>query len=727
MTVTTTLDREYFECDGVNKNFPFDFKFLDSSHIFVYLIDSEGVPTGKTLNIDYSLSGVGNSGGGSVTFLVAPPYNYRVLVRRVVPQTQPTSIRNQGAFFPSIHEDVFDRLTMLSQQSISESSTALKLNLAGTSWDFKGLRGINVGSPVSENDAATKKSVEDYVGSVIATGQGPINSAANVLYTDPFGQVKTVQDFSGPGGAKMSGWKRSPLTSAISTVGQMLDAQGRSILEFADLVTNKPDPANPNTWDWTPAFTKACEGQISLFPAGEQCTVVVPPGIYKVSKFVCGRRVQMYFAGGSLAPFDRTAVEPYLVKCIGHSRIYNITVDMDYATKYDTVMWFRGRHIDVFGPEIWRAKNCFTFGDPAWANDPALGVLGDSEVNIIGGDTVWCVQHHKCYGQNTIVTFTGNHKGYIYQDSLDPSDPRYAEWMAIEPIYGENWGGLIYYTGCMLATFTGQVTMLRSHVQPVPTDNPAYKNAYGKYYLDNCHIEAGRFFECVDGAVGFKANDTSTRMFTMRGCNGFLTGNPAWMVGTGESLQSVYIDDSNNFYGQQVLERLIYAPAAPVHFGLKAFTNIKDADPFAAMYMTKSFGYPGFNPVRKTSTAQSFTPSFTTVVHTTIASADIRNYLQTAWTSMSNGRFIPTVPIGNLEIQVALSFTGGQLSDVTTFRAVVDGAQQDIISVAGVLPTTTLRVRRMKAGQSLEIQVSQSQSRTADGSTSNRIIFTGDV
>lgn len=528
-------------------------------------------------------------------------------------------------------------------------------------------------------------------------------------------------------GARQVGWIRSPLTSAINTAGQMLDAQGRSIWEFEDLVTNKPDPANSNTWDWTPAFTKACEGQISLFPAGEQCTVVVPPGIYKVSKFVCGRRVQMYFAGGSLAPFDRTAVEPYLVMCIGHSRIYNITVDMDYATKYDTVMWFRGRHIDVFGPEIWKAKNCFTFGDPAWANDPALGVLGDSEVNIIGGDTVWCVQHHKCYGQNTIVTFTGNHKGYIFQASLDPSDPRYAEWMAIEPIYGENWGGLIYYTGCMLATFTGQVTMLRSHVQPVPADNPAYKNAYGKYYLDNCHIEAGRFFECVDGAVGFKANDTSTRMLTMRGCNGFLTGNPAWVVGTGESLQSVYIDDSNNFYGQQVLERLIYAPTAPVHFGLKAFTNIKDGDPFAAMYMAKAFGYPGFNPVRKTNTSQAFSTSFTTVVHSTIVAADIRTDLQTAWTSMANGRLTTPVYMRNIEVQVALAFTGGQLTDSTTFRAVVDGAQQDIVSVSGILPTATLRVRRLKVGQQLEIQVSQNQSRTADGSASNRIIFTGDV
>ena len=31
--------------------------------------------------------------------------------------TQETSIRNQGGFFPEIHEDAFDKLTMLVQQA----------------------------------------------------------------------------------------------------------------------------------------------------------------------------------------------------------------------------------------------------------------------------------------------------------------------------------------------------------------------------------------------------------------------------------------------------------------------------------------------------------------------------------------------------------------------------------------------------------------------------------
>lgn len=94
---------------------------------------------------------------------------------------------------------------------------------------------------------------------------------------------------------------------------------------------------------------------------------------------------------------------------------------------------------------------------------------------------------------------------------------------------------------------------------------------------------------------------------------------------------------------------------------------------------------------------------------------------------MANGRFTPPVAMRNLEVQIALSFTGGQVTDSTTFRALVDGVQQDIIAVTGVLPTATLRVRQLKAGQTLEVQATQTQSRTADGSASNRIIFTGDV
>lgn len=218
MTVTTTLDRQFFPGDGSNKNFPFNFKFFDNSQIYVYLIDPSGNSVGKILNVDYTLSGALSPAGGQVVMSVAPPLNYRLLIRRILSQTQPTSIRNQGAFFPAIHEDVFDRLTMQIQQVSAIAEGSLQLDLSGSFWDFKNHRGINLSTPVDDQDAATKKSVEDYVASILATGQGPVNTAANVLYIAPDGSTKNLQQMSGPGGAAMLGYGAGTVADILQHV-----------------------------------------------------------------------------------------------------------------------------------------------------------------------------------------------------------------------------------------------------------------------------------------------------------------------------------------------------------------------------------------------------------------------------------------------------------------------------------------------------------------------------
>lgn len=122
MTVTTTLDRQYFNGDGTNKVFPFNFSYFNSGQIYVWLVAADGTMTPQVLTTDYSLVGGLPVVAGTVTMIVAPPIGTRLLIRRVIAETQPTSIRNQGAFFPEIHEGVFDRLTMLIQQVGSQST-----------------------------------------------------------------------------------------------------------------------------------------------------------------------------------------------------------------------------------------------------------------------------------------------------------------------------------------------------------------------------------------------------------------------------------------------------------------------------------------------------------------------------------------------------------------------------------------------------------------------------
>lgn len=179
MTVTTTLDRQYFNGDGSNKNFPFNIKFFENSQIYVYLINSDGDAIGQTLNVDYTLSGAQNVSGGTVAFTTAPSVGTaNVLVQRVLPFVQPTSIRNQGAFFPAIHEDVFDRLTMEIQQASAFGSNSLQKNAARTGWDFESLRGINAADPVNPQDVVTKSWFQLYLDGF----SGAVNNTQNISY-----------------------------------------------------------------------------------------------------------------------------------------------------------------------------------------------------------------------------------------------------------------------------------------------------------------------------------------------------------------------------------------------------------------------------------------------------------------------------------------------------------------------------------------------------------------
>jgi len=73
------------------------------------------------------------------------------------------------------------------------------------------------------------------------------------------------QELSGIGGAAMSGWKRLPLHTTIRTVNDYLNSTLPSIFENAYLVTDKPDPEDPSTWDWTAALQQSINDHDVVF------------------------------------------------------------------------------------------------------------------------------------------------------------------------------------------------------------------------------------------------------------------------------------------------------------------------------------------------------------------------------------------------------------------------------------------------------------------------------
>lgn len=110
--------------------------FANTDLLVTFRNISTGVETTGTLTTHYTVSGVGELAGGTVT-LVAGSFawisggflssSYRISIRRVRPFTQTTSLRNQTDIFRGTLEDTADKIVMLTQQLDNDVDRALKL------------------------------------------------------------------------------------------------------------------------------------------------------------------------------------------------------------------------------------------------------------------------------------------------------------------------------------------------------------------------------------------------------------------------------------------------------------------------------------------------------------------------------------------------------------------------------------------------------------------------
>ncbi|WP_223513996.1 hypothetical protein [Pseudomonas sp. GL-R-26] len=194
MTVSTLNSIAEFDTNGVTTNFPFFFKFLVNEDLVVTYVSPLGVSTPLILGTNYTVNGAGSDVGGSIVTSAALPGPGQLVVARVMDAFQQTSLRNQGKFLAETHEDVFDRLTMLIQQNNSNFSRALSRPFGRDYFYGEGRRITDVADPIDNQDAANRQFVAAYVANILATGQGPINNAFNVIYSDGNSVGQIIRD-----------------------------------------------------------------------------------------------------------------------------------------------------------------------------------------------------------------------------------------------------------------------------------------------------------------------------------------------------------------------------------------------------------------------------------------------------------------------------------------------------------------------------------------------------
>ena len=111
MTVSSQTPINRSTGNGVTTVFPYGFKIISEADIEVTV---DGVV--KTLNVDYTVSGVGNEAGGNVTMTAAPANLASVVRRRNMALVRTTDYQDQGEMPAATLDNDFDSAVLMIQQ-----------------------------------------------------------------------------------------------------------------------------------------------------------------------------------------------------------------------------------------------------------------------------------------------------------------------------------------------------------------------------------------------------------------------------------------------------------------------------------------------------------------------------------------------------------------------------------------------------------------------------------
>lgn len=249
--ISSLTNRNGYLGAGNENEYDYDFKIFSEDDLLVAIRNSDNVEEILELDNDYTVSGVGDEEGGSITLVSDGQAwldadgdlrsGYTISIRRVRSIKQLTDIANQGAFYAKTHEDVFDKLTMVDQQQQDELDRSMKLPETFDPEDFSAeLPAPVAGTLLGWNDAETalenKTTASSLVGvtafglslvddanAAAARATLDVSQAINSLTseTDPaVNDLLPLRDVSEPADNKVTIGNLFKLLSSLSRVGQ---------------------------------------------------------------------------------------------------------------------------------------------------------------------------------------------------------------------------------------------------------------------------------------------------------------------------------------------------------------------------------------------------------------------------------------------------------------------------------------------------------------------------
>jgi len=179
MTISTTTVKNSYSGNASTTAFAYTFKISDDDDIVVIIRSAAGTETVKTKTTHYTVAGVGNSSGGTITFTSGntPASGETVLLRRESSNTQATDLVENSPLSAETLETALDAAVMNIQELQEEVDRSIKISRSNTmtSTDFTN----------SATDRASKILAFDSSGEISVTqelGTFKGNWAASTAY-----------------------------------------------------------------------------------------------------------------------------------------------------------------------------------------------------------------------------------------------------------------------------------------------------------------------------------------------------------------------------------------------------------------------------------------------------------------------------------------------------------------------------------------------------------------
>lgn len=182
MTIENTVSQVVYEGDGSATVFPFEF-LIPAGALVVELFN--GITTVELEPPAYSVTGIGDPAGGSVTLASALAVGSELYITRRVAFVQEVDIGNQQKFFANVVEGALDYLTLQTQQLRTEITRAV---LIRPGQDPQALLDTIVEAEANSAENATKAEINAAAAEGFSA-QAAASAAQAADYPVPVGQM----------------------------------------------------------------------------------------------------------------------------------------------------------------------------------------------------------------------------------------------------------------------------------------------------------------------------------------------------------------------------------------------------------------------------------------------------------------------------------------------------------------------------------------------------------